>query len=558
MTKEAPPEAVTWSTRHTVVFGATVAVLALVPWTVRHWPSQDGPNHLAVAYVLMHHGDPGSPFPQYLDVETGFRPSTAVYGILSVLGRAMSLETAEKVLVSLAIGLLPASLLLLVRRALPRRSVNVLLALPFALGWAIAMGFLSFLLGMGLGIVTLALGWDPPREGAEARSLGVRHGLAAVTYFLCVWFHPVAALITGLCLLLLVGRSLQRPAEWARILAVVAPGALFLVGAYATAHAAPPSSAVPPETHFADPLTLIGGLFEYHLGYTPLELGPRLVALVLLVRFAYLGIRRYSPFGPTIEGAVARVVLCLVLLYCVTPAALQGWFYSSTRFLLFASLLLPALAEIPPRIGRRLLVLAPALTAAVVAVQWPNIRSTSQEMQDILDVGASIPRGSRLVPMDFAARLLGPQPLAQAWAELVVERDAMASQLFAAGKPRMGGERFRTLTFHPGLLDEANGSLPWSTYETWYDVVRKCSSGPLLAWLAFGASGDCAALLAERKATLDAVLDRYDYVLMLDPPDYGRNLIAARVELLDRRGSAWMYRVLPSHQGQGRSSSLSH
>ena len=87
---------------------------------------------------------------------------------------------------------------------------------------------------------------------------------------------------------------------------------------------------------------------------------------------------------------------------------------------------------------------------------------------------------------------------------------------------------------------------------------RDRSSGPLLAWLAFGSPGDCAALLAERKATLAAVLDRYDYVLMLDPPEYARNLVAERVQLLDRRGSAWMYRVLPSHQGQGRSSSSSH
>ena len=543
-------EQVAWSTRHTVVFTATVAVLALLPWTVRRWPSQDGPNHLAVAHVLMHYGDPGSPFPQYLDIETGFRPSTGVYEILTLLGRMVPLQTAEKVLVSLAIVLLPTSLLLLVRRALPRRSVNVLLALPFAVGWALAMGFLSFLLGMGFGIITLALAWDAPREGGGKRPLGSRHALAAAAFFICVWFHPVGAMIAGLGLLLLEWRSLRRLTAWARILPVVAPGALFLVGSYAAAHNPPTSSVTSTETYFADPLTLVGGLFEFHLAYTPLELVPRLFALMVLVRFAYRGIRAYSPLGSTPEGGVARVVLCFVMLYCVTPAALRGWFYSSTRLLLFASLLLPAVAEIPARIGRRLLVVAPALTAAVLAVQWPNIRSTSQQMQDVLDVGASIPRGARLVPMDFTARLLGPQPLAHAWAELVVERDAIASQLFAAGKPRMGGERFRSLTFHAGVLDEATGSLPWSTYEGWYDVVRKCSAEPLLAWLAFR-SGDCAALLAERKATLDAVLDRYDYVLMLDPPGYARSLVASHLELLDTRGSVWMYRVLGSRHGQG-------
>jgi hypothetical protein len=546
-----------WSRRHTVVFAATVAVLALLPWTVRHWPSQDGPNHLAVAHVLMHYGDPGSPFPRYLDIEPGLRPSTATYTILTFLGRVMSLGSAEKLLVSVAIVLLPASLLLLTRRALPRRTVNVMLALPFVVGWAFGMGFLSFLLGMGFGVLTLALGWDAPGPSAEPRPVGWRHALAAVTCLLSVWFHPVAALITGLGFVLLEWRALGRPSAWPRLLVVGMPAALFLVVSYVAARPATQTSAAPTETHFADPLALVGGLFEYHLAYTPLELVPRVVALVLLVRLAYRGIRTYSPLGTTAEGAVARVVLGFLLLYVATPSALHGWFYSSTRFLLFASLLLPAVAEIPARIGRRLLVLAPALTAAILAVQWPNIRSTSQQMQDILDVGASLPRGARLVPMDFTVRLLGPQPLAHAWAELVVERDAMASQLFAAGKPRMGGEQFRTLSFHPGLLDEATGTLPWSGYEGWYDVVRKCSSGALLGWFV-ARSGDCDALLAERKAALDAALDRYDYVLMLDPPDYGKSLVASRIELREHVGSAWMYRVVDGHQGQGRSSSSSH
>jgi hypothetical protein len=542
---------VAWTRLHAVVFGATLAVLAAVPWTVRHWPSQDGQNHLAVAHILMHYGDPGSPFPQYLDIETGLRPSTVIYAILGWLGRAMPLQTAEKLLVSLAIVLLPASLLLLVRRALPERSANVLLALPFAVGWALAMGFLSFLLGMGFGVVTLALGWDapPPTAGESrgARPLRLHHALAAVAYLLCVAFHPAAAVITALAFALLEWRNLFRTAEWPRILLVMAPGALYLVASYVAAGAAAPgqqSATAPVETHFADPLTLIAGLFDYHLAYSLWELVPRLAAVVLLVRFAYRGIRTYSPFGSTPEGAVARVVLCFVLLYCVTPMALHGWFYASTRFLLFASLLLPAVAEIPARIGRRLPVVAPALAAAVLAFQWPDIRSSSQAMQDILDVGASIPRGAKIVPMDFTARLFGPQPLGHAWAELVVAHDAIASQIFAAGKPRMGGERFRTLTLHPGVLDEAHGQLPWSTYETWYDVVRKCGKNPLIAWLAFGASGGCATLLAERKATLDAVIDRYDYVLMLDPPDYGRDLIAPHLEIVDTKGLAWLYRVV--------------
>ncbi|HEX3344783.1 MAG TPA: hypothetical protein VHS09_09435, partial [Polyangiaceae bacterium] len=498
-----PPdiEPVAWSRRHTAVFVASVGVLASLPWSVPHWPSQDGPNHVAVAHVLAHYRDAGSPFPQFVDVEAGFRPSTALYAILAWLGRAMPLAIAEKALATLAIILLPASLLLFVRRALPRRAVNVFFALPLVVGWGFAMGFLSFLLAMGLGVVTLALAWDGPARAARPppRLFSVAHLLAALAYFLSVWLHPVAALIAGLALLLLAWHDLRRPATSLRVLVVTAPAAVFLVGSYFAAHAAAGAPASPGETSFASPLSVLGGLVESNVGYSPLELVPRLVALGLLVRFAYRGMRASSPLGATAEGAVARVVVTFAVLYAVTPIAFQGWFYASTRFLLFAWLLLPAAAEIPPRLGRRLVVLGPALTLAVLAVQWPNLRSTSRQVQDVLDVGASLPRGAKLVPMDFTARLLGPQPLAHAWAELVVERDAIAPQLFAAGKPRMGGEHFRTLGFHPGLLDEATGALPWSSHEGWYDVVRKCTSGGVLGLLVARSTG-CEGLLAERTA----------------------------------------------------------
>ena len=31
---------------------------------------------------------------------------------------------------------------------------------------------------------------------------------------------------------------------------------------------------------------------------------------------------------------------------------------------------------------------------------------------------------------------------------------------------------------------------------------------------------------------------------MLDPPDYGRDLIAPHLELVDTKGLAWLYRVV--------------
>ena len=534
---------VRWSPRHTHVFAATVALMALLPWTVAHWPSQDGQNHLAVAHVLMHYGDPGSPFPEYVSVQTRPYPSTALYEILRVAGRRMPLQTAEKALVSLALGLLPFSLLLFIRRTVPQRAVNAMLGLPFVTGWAFAMGFLNFQLGMALGVATLALGWEPARAGTESKGIRGRHAVASFLYLLCVWFHPVAALITGLALVVLEWRNLLRPAQWPRVAVVTGPAAAFLVGAYIAAEAPPEASQAKAATHFADWTTVLGTTFEFNVAYTPFELLPRLFAVSILLRFAYGAIRSNPPSRATPEAALGRLFAALLLLYAVTPSSFQGWGYASTRFFLYAWLLLPAVAEIPARIACRLLVLGPALTVAVLAIEWPFIHRASQKMQDILDVGAPLPRGSKLIPMDFTLSVLGPAPLAHAWAELVVDRDAVAPQLFAAGRPRMGGERFRTLTFHPGLLDVETGTLPWSTNETWHDLGRNCAArGSPERWFV-NIPGECTELLAGRKAALEAVIDRYDYVLMIEPPPYGQSLIAPHLRLVSHVGSAWMYAV---------------
>jgi hypothetical protein len=491
----------------------------------------------------MHYRDVGSPFPEYLSIQTQIRPSTALYAVLCLAGRFMPLQVAEKALVSMALALLPCALLLFVRRACPRRAVSTMLGLPFAVGWAFAMGFLNFQIALGLGVAALALGWPPPPGPAEGPRISWRHAAASFLYFLCVWFHPVAALITGLAILVVEWQNLLRPAHFLRILVVVGPAALFLVGGYLAAGAQPEGSAAQAGTDFADWATVIGGIFEYNIAYTPFELAPRLVALSLLLPFAYRAIRANPPQGASPEAAIGRLLLVLLVLYAVFPSSLHGWGYASTRFLLYALLLLPAAAEIPARIGRRLVVLGPALTIVVLAIQWPFIHRASGQMQDVLEAGASIPRGSKLIPMDFTVSVLGPQPVGHAWAELVVARDVVASQLFAAGKPRMGGERFRTLAFHPGLLDVATGKLPWSTNETWHDVVRKCANPDSPTRWFVQVPKDCTELLADRKAALEEVIDRYDFVLMIEPPPYGRDLVASHLRLVSHVGSAWVYAV---------------
>jgi hypothetical protein len=538
----AQQQAVAWSRRHTQVFAASLLALASLPWTVRYWPSQDGPNHLAIAHVIASYADPGSPFPQYLSVKHGFRPSAALDVIFSYASRFTSLETAEKWAVSATIVLLPLSLLVLARRVIPRRAPNVFLALPFVVGWPLVIGFLSFEIALALGVFVLALAWEAPSE-PHAPGSSWRTTLASVLYFLSVWFHPAAAFLTGLVFLLLEWRNVLRWREWPRMLAIAGPGAMFVVGTYLTAHSSEPL-AVEGQTFFSDPLSVLGAAFEYNIGFTPLELGPRIAALSLLLPCTYRAVRANPLLGSSREAAVGRIVVALLAAYFVAPGTWAGWAYAAARFLVYGQLLLPLAAEVWPSVARRLLVVGPALAGVTMAIQWPFIHGASARTQDVIEVGASLPHGAKLIPADFNASVLGPQTNGDSWAHLVVSRDAVASQLFAAGRPRMGGERFRMVSFNPGVLDVEAGALPWSDFEMWNDIGRACAPhGAPQNWFVHW-DGDCGRHLADRKGKLEKVVDRYDYLLMLDPPGCCQDLLPSKLRLVSHVGSAWLYAIV--------------
>jgi hypothetical protein len=344
-------------------------------------------------------------------------------------------------------------------------------------------------------------------------------------------------------LLLLEWKALRRWTAWRRILVMVAPGAAFLVAAYLLAGASPGSSADAGDTHFSDPVSVLGAAFEYSIGYTPLEVLPRVAAVAWMLRYVGTSVRANPPQRQGAEAAVGRVVLALLLLYCLLPGTLAGWHYCSARFLLYAWLLLPLGAQFPPHVARRLPAIGPVLAALVLAIQWPFLRAASRQIQDAIDAGSTLPRGATIVPADFNVSPLGPQPTIDTWGYLVLEHDAVTSQVFASGRPRMGGERFRTLTFHPGVLDVATGALPWSGFEMWSDVWRPCAPpGSPARWFVH-TDGTCADAVVARQQALAAVLDRYDYVLMLHPSEHEQELFASGLRLLRHVGAAWMYAV---------------
>ena len=108
----------------------------------------------------------------------------------------------------------------------------------------------------------------------------------------------------------------------------------------------------------------------------------------------------------------------------------------------------------------------------------------------------------------------------------------------------MGGERFRMVSFRPGILDVESGALPWSDFEMWNDIGRACAEpGAPVHWFVH-MDRDCSQYREERTRKLEKVIDRYEYVLMLDPPEFGRDLLSSKLHLVRRVGSAWLYAVV--------------
>jgi hypothetical protein len=541
MNAEPPQSTTGWSARHTAVFISAGLMLAALPWLVSNYPTQDGPNHLAVAHVVATYDAPGSPFPAYWTLDGGpLRPSTGQYWLLCGLARLCSLAAAEKVLVSLATLLLPLAAWLFARRTVPRRSGNVLLLFPLVTGWALAMGFVAFVLALGFGILVLALGWQPEPGAAPVRW---RLILAAVLHVLCAWLHPAMAVFAGVALLTLLGPRLRHKAGWRNLLIVTGPAAAYVVIAYVTAH----NPGLPPQPHttgWYSTLAILKGLLKYQVAYSGWELIPRGLAVMLLLGGWAAQFRRTPLWGGGPECATFRLVAVFLGLYAIAPGEISDWYYFSVRFLLIAIVVLPAAVDLPKRITRFVPIIATTLTAAVIAIAVVSLVRLDAKVQEVRDAGADLPRGSRLISINFGERGPGlveaPQPLAHAWAHLVVDRDIVSGQLFAAGKPQMGGERFRMLSMRPEVLQQDTGALPWPGFENAYALGRSCDPP---------ATSDCRSRLLAMRDSLNAVVGRYDFILMIAPPEIARTILTEGLSLRRRVGDAWIF---PTRQDRGR------
>jgi hypothetical protein len=391
---------------------ATACGLALAApfWIGGFVPLVDLPQHLAVAAVLRHHGDPSWAFDRYYEVQwLELTPYWTYYLALDGLSWLLPLDFASRVYLSLYALAVPWTGLGLCAAFGAPRWAGLLMA-PLALNTNVYFGFVAF--ASAVLLMLFLLGRYQRFLAAPTRGGALVLALLSAVLFL-THAQPFAFLL-GAALLLAVA-SPPPPASRTRLLSllVFAPAALGLFAPWAYREFAGPRSAEA-EYNFGT-LDDIGPQYLAP-AYVVAELAPAVagayqdgtdtllfaVWAALVAGLLAAGWRR----GGASHAWRGRRLALLALLGCfVAPMAIQGQWNIAPRFAWMAALLVVTAAADPgPRLARAGVVGAVALTAAVAVNAAVHHRAFDRETDGFAGALAAIPRGQRVLSLAYDNR----------------------------------------------------------------------------------------------------------------------------------------------------------
>ena len=496
-----------------------VASLAVLPWLVDLWPAEEEPRRLALAHALLGGDRPGSP---HAALVPGAAAAHPVLALVAAAGRIIGVAAAGRLVCSLAVAGLCVAQCLLLRRLAPQRWTNIHLLAPLSTGPLLLRGGTPLILGLALGLTAVALIAPLLRE--PHRPLAPHWPQAAMAAVLLATAGVTAPLTLLLCaaaLLLLTGRGLLARRAWplAVLLALAAlPG---LSRAVEEILAAPHG---PPWVHARLDDRVLGILGADLATFSVWEAALRRLPVLCLVIGAALAIRRGGPRGSGTARLVAGALAIALLMPAV--AGLPPCSVMAADALLWTACALAASLPVRGRaIGAAGMILAASLTVIQARAMQPAVAAIEQ----VLAVGRSIPRGSRVLPLRFGGGT-GIDPLRHAWAYVAVERDIITP--FLAGGA--------ALLSCASPLPAPRAALP----HLGEDAPRQIESidphrcaGVTESAIDCG----CAAWKATRYAALIEAAAAYDRLLVIAPPDdlviAGRDVLVP----LARAGDVHLY-----------------
>lgn len=138
------------------LFAALIALHLLPIWSVAHFPSQDGPNHLYSADILRRYGGPeGELARRFYTINPRPNPNWLSHAALAGLLTALPPAAAEKALLSLYVVLLALGARFAAGSARAGGGAWALLVFPFVYNWPLHMGFYNFALSLAVMLLTV-------------------------------------------------------------------------------------------------------------------------------------------------------------------------------------------------------------------------------------------------------------------------------------------------------------------------------------------------------------------------------------------------------------------
>ena len=174
-----------------------LTLIYLLPlWLFTYFPTADGPVHLGSAAVLRGLEGGDAPFlSTFFYPQWSFATNQLYHGLLVALGSLMPLLTAEKLILSFYVVMLPLATLFAVKR-LRGEALAVFLVFPFIYSYIVLLGLYNLALGLVVFMFTIGTYVSFARRPTLAKGVGVAL-LLLLSYFVHVIASASALLAIG-------------------------------------------------------------------------------------------------------------------------------------------------------------------------------------------------------------------------------------------------------------------------------------------------------------------------------------------------------------------------
>ncbi|MEO8481441.1 MAG: hypothetical protein ABI634_04475 [Acidobacteriota bacterium] len=386
-----------------VLFWACILLHLLPIWLLTSFPTQDGPSHEAMAYLVRTYDQPaGRIFHDYFVPSPGLSPNALIFVLMARVLGFVSVPTAAKLVISAYVVLLPLAYRYVLRTVAPDRLQLSYLAFPFIYSWPLNMGFLNFCLSLAAFFFALGFWWRHERSWRVRE--GILFGLLALGVYFChvvsfVMLLGIVATATITQRVLDRRRALARPSGPHPLWSFV-PG-LLLVISFALRQTDMPVSAMSIKTKVR---TLV--MLDSLVSLNPYSLAvAALLAATVAATTAVLLTRRLRTREPYGRDSCLLALVVSLAAYAVAPAETSGGAFLVERLCLYVFLLAGlwiATCPLPVRTTKALASIFVASALGLLLMFWPRWRLIDDALLEAAAAGQHIDAGRTVLCLVYS------------------------------------------------------------------------------------------------------------------------------------------------------------